>query len=85
MDPNLRDLELFVIYTDSFKAKMVQRLSAPNAISALRLSKEIGVSQSALSRWLEVALAVEPMTKERPSDREVQTAERGLPERRYAP
>jgi transposase len=62
-----------VIYTDSFKAKMVQRLSAPNAISAIKLSKEVGVSQSALSRWLEVARKVEPMTKERPSDRAVQT------------
>ena len=53
-----------MIYTDSFKAKMVQRLSAPNAISAIKLSKEVGVSQSALSRWLEVARTVEPMTKE---------------------
>ena len=63
-----------VNYTDSFKAKMVQRLSAPNAISALKLSKEVGVSQSALSRWLEVARTVEPMTKDRPSDRVVQTS-----------
>ena len=63
-----------MIYTDSFKAKMVQRLSAPNAISAIRLSKEVGVSQSALSRWLEVARTVVPMTKDRPSDRVVQTS-----------
>ena len=62
-----------MIYTDSFKAKMVQRLAAPNAISAIKLSKEVGVSQSALSRWLEVARTVVPMTKERPSDRAVQT------------
>jgi len=61
-----------VIYTDSFKSKMVQRLSAPNAISAIRLSKEVGVSQSALSHWLKVARTVEPMTKERPTDRVVQ-------------
>lgn len=61
-----------MIYTDSFKAKMVQRLSAPNAISASKLSKEIGVSQSVLSRWLLVAPTVDPMTKERPSDRAVQ-------------
>ena len=60
-------------YTDSFKAKMVQRLSAPNAISAIKLAKEVGVSQSALSRWLELARTVEPMTKERPSDGAVQT------------
>ena len=62
-----------MIYTDSFKAKMVQRLSAPNAISAIRLSREVGVSQSALSQWLLMARTVESMTKERPSDRPVQT------------
>ena len=62
-----------MIYTDSFKSKMVQRLSAPNAISAIRLSREVGVSQSALSQWLKVARTVEPMTKERPTDRAVQT------------
>jgi transposase-like protein len=61
-----------VLYTDSFKAKMVQRLSAPNAISAMGLSKEVGVSQSQLSRWLQAARTVIPMTKERPSDRVVQ-------------
>lgn len=61
-----------MIYTDSFKAKMVQRLSAPNAISAIKLSKEVGVSQSQLSRWLQLARTVDPMTKERPSDRPVQ-------------
>jgi len=62
-----------VNYTDSFKAKMVQRLSAPNAISAFKLSKEVGVSQSQLSRWLRVAPTVDRMTKERPSERAVQT------------
>jgi transposase-like protein len=60
-----------VIYTDSFKAKMVQRLSVPNAISAIRLSKEVGVSQSQLSRWLLQARTVAPMIKDRPSDRVV--------------
>ena len=47
-------------------------MAAPNAISAFRLSKEVGVSQSALSRWLVLARTLEPMTKERPSDRAVQ-------------
>ncbi len=63
-----------MIYTDSFKAKMVQRLSSPNAISAIRLSKEVGVSQSQLSRWLLQARTVDPMTKERPSDRVVRSS-----------
>jgi len=68
-----------VIYTDSFKAKMVQRLSVPNAISAFRLSKEVGVSQSQLSRWLQRARTVEPMTKERPSERVAQTGSSARP------
>ena len=73
-----------MIYTDSFKSKMVQRMSAPNAVSAIRLSKEVGVSQSALSHWLKVARTVGPMTKERPSDRAVLSAARGRRGRRYA-
>ena len=44
-----RVLEIVVNYTESFKAKMVQRMVAPNAISAISLSKEVGVSQSQLS------------------------------------
>ena len=72
-----------MIYTDSFKAKMVQRLSAPNAITAMSLSKEVGVSQSQLSRWLRTARTVGPMAKDRPSDRVVQasTGARGAPEK----
>jgi transposase len=58
-----------VTYTDSFKAKMVQRLSAPHAISASQLSEEVGVSQSALSRWLIVARTVGSMTKDGQPDR----------------
>lgn len=63
-----------MIYTDSFKAKMVQRLSAPNAITAMSLSKEVGVSQSQLSRWLRTARTVNPMVKGEPSERVVQVA-----------
>jgi transposase len=63
-----RDLEILVNYTNSFKAKMVQRMSPPNAISAIGLSKEVGVSQSQLSRWLRVARTVTPMAKERRAD-----------------
>jgi transposase-like protein len=65
-----------VIYTDSFKAKMVQRLSAPNAITAMSLSKEVGVSQSQLSRWLRLARTVSSVKKDRRSDRVVQASSR---------
>jgi transposase len=63
-----------VVYTDSFKAKMVQRMSGPNPISAMSLSKEVGVSQSQLSRWLRTAHTLGPMKKkERPSEPVVQS------------
>jgi transposase len=65
-----------VNYTESFKAKMVQRMTPPDAISAMRLSKEVGVSQSQLSRWLRDARTVVPMTKERRSDRVVEGSTR---------
>lgn len=59
-------------YTESFKAKMVQRMTPPDPISAMRLSKEVGVSQSQLSRWLRDARTVVPMAKERRPDRVVE-------------
>jgi len=39
-------------YTDTFKARMVRRMLAPNGVSAHALAKEVGVSQPTLSRWL---------------------------------
>ena len=60
-------------YTESFKAKMVQRMAAPHAISAISLSKEVGVSQSQLSRWLRTARNVIPMPKDPISERVVKT------------
>lgn len=52
---------------------MVQRMSAPQAISAMSLSKEVGVSQSQLSRWLRAAPNLVPMKRERPSEHVVQS------------
>jgi transposase-like protein len=42
-------------YSLAFKQKMVQRLTGKNAVSALQLSKETGVQQQSLSRWLQEA------------------------------
>lgn len=44
-----------ISYADEFKAEQVRRLSEPNAISAAKLAKEIGVSQVTLSKWLRTA------------------------------
>lgn len=48
-------------YANGFKARMVQRLSGPEGISATALSKEVGVSQATLSRWLRAASTVGAM------------------------
>ena len=48
-------------YTNGFKARMVQRLAGPERISATALSKEVGVSQATLSRWLRQASTVAAM------------------------
>lgn len=39
-------------YSETFKRKQVQRMLLPNGPSAMALSKEIGVAQSTLSKWL---------------------------------
>jgi len=39
-------------YSSGFKARMIQRMSGPESISATKLAQEIGVTQSTLSRWL---------------------------------
>lgn len=41
------------MYSESFKAKMVQRLSAPGGPSQNALAAEVGVPQATLSRWMQ--------------------------------
>jgi transposase-like protein len=45
-------------HSASFKAQMVARLVGPRARSAMSLSREVGISQSTLSRWLREASKV---------------------------
>jgi transposase len=61
-----------VVYTESFKAKMVQRMSGPNAISQMQLAREVGISQPTLSHWLRAARSLVAMTKDRASEAAVQ-------------
>ena len=42
-------------YSESFKRKIVQRLLLPEAPSACSVSREIGIPQSTVSRWLKSA------------------------------
>ena len=44
-----------MVYTDSFKRQIVQRMLGPNAQSATSLCKEVQIPQSTLSRWLRQA------------------------------
>ena len=52
-------------YSVAFKKQMIERLVGTKAVSACRLSRETGVSQEALSRWLRDARKVAPMAKRR--------------------
>jgi transposase len=47
-------------YSHQFKSAMVQRLSGNNALSASALSRDVGVPQATLSRWLRNASVVQP-------------------------
>jgi len=46
-----------------FKKRMVQRMVGPEGISATALSREVGVPQQTLSRWLREARSLERMSK----------------------
>lgn len=55
-------------YSQRFKARMVQRLSGPNAVSANQLAKEVGVAQATLSTWLRAARKLPARVKEKETD-----------------
>lgn len=52
-------------YTSGFKARMVQRMAGPEGISATALSKEVGIAQPTLSRWLRDGRNLEVMSKKK--------------------
>ena len=52
-------------YSEKFKRKMVQRMSGAIPSSANALSKEVGVPQGTLSRWLIAAGTIGGMTKKK--------------------
>jgi len=58
----------------AFKQKMVQRLTGKNAVSALQLSREIGVTQQSLSRWLQEARSL-PIMADQPKPVRMWTVE----------
>ena len=50
-------------YSTAFKARVLQRLVGPRAISANRLAAEVGVPQVTRSRWLASARSVPTMRR----------------------
>jgi len=42
-------------YSSGLKARMIQRMSGRDSLSANKLSEEVGISQNTLSRWLREA------------------------------
>lgn len=52
-------------YSETVRARMVARLLSPRGVSASALSKESGISQATLSRWLKAAATIEPVASKR--------------------
>jgi len=48
-------------YSKGFKERMVERMSGMDAVSATALSKEVGVPQPTLSKWLRAACPDHPL------------------------
>jgi transposase len=61
-------------FSVAFKQKMVQRLIGKEAVSALQLSRETGVRQQNLSRWLQEARSL-PLVGSRDVTRQAFTLE----------
>ena len=55
-----------MLYSEAFRAKMVQRMLGPNKQSANALADEVGINQPTLSRWLrDVRILGDTMTDKR--------------------
>jgi transposase-like protein len=73
-------------HSEAFKSKLVQRMVMPGGPSATTLSREVGISQPTLSRWLREAATLQSVTKRRkpPSALPTRTASPQRPEDRNA-
>ena len=54
------------VYSAKFKARMVQRMSPPDAETGMAVAKDTGVSKSSLSKWLNEARSLARMKKNDP-------------------
>jgi transposase len=56
-------------YTEGFRARMIERMTGPGAISANALSKDVGIHQPTLSRWLREAGSVAGVSKKKSKEK----------------
>jgi transposase len=62
----VRVVRVHRMYSDKFRARMVEKLAGPNPMSSVALAVETGVPQPTLSRWLREATTLRRrMTKQR--------------------
>ena len=52
-------------YSPAFKGKLLEKLLGPNAHSACSLSREVGIPQTTLSRWMREAVTLKDMGKKK--------------------
>src|SRR5260370_41243488 len=62
-------------FSPAYKAKMVQRLIGPNAVSAVQLAKETGLRQQTLSHWRQQARTLPDVPKKPPSKKATRSVE----------
>ena len=65
-------------YSIAMRTRIVHKLMQPNAPSQTSVARETGVSQMTLSRWLQAARTIAPMTARNPTKRRKWTAEEKL-------
>jgi transposase len=61
-------------YGERFKARMVEKLAGPNAMTGVQLAAETGVPAPTLSRWLKEATTLRARMAKRADDEEQQEA-----------
>jgi len=66
-------------YSAKLRAKMIQQMTGPGAMSATALAEEVGITQPTLSRWLREAGTVPAMSSRRDERERGAGAERGDP------
>lgn len=58
------DRERNVQYSEAMKARMIKRMTGPNAMSATTVSQQTGIPQPTLSRWLRAAGTLRLVSKD---------------------